>query len=1125
MVLWVALAAVIVYAAGLFWLAVRGDRRNFSLTARQTSWVYGLSLAVYCTSWTFYGAVGTAVSSGWTYLPIYLGPIILFTVGYRVVGRTLRLSKAHHSTSIADFLSTRYGKSRSVAALVTLIATVGVVPYMALQLKSVGETLFALSPAMASRANVDDIALAVAGTMALFAVLFGTRQVDLTQHNRGLVLTIAVEGIVKLLVLLLVAGVACLLLADAGRLPALQTRPFSDVFSADQLDARFFMLTLVSACAALCLPRQFHMTIVEAQTARPDGLMRNLFPGYLVLTSLAVLPITMAGVTFLPAGDMQADMIMLALPMAMGADSLAVLAFLGGFSAATGMVIVTSVALSGMITNDLIVPALYSLRRGGARQPMPLAHSLLWIRRGTVFALLLLAYLYYRGIDSSSTLAGLGTLSFAAVAQFAPGLIGGMAWKDGNRHGMLAGLVAGFGAWLFLMMIPAYTGQAPPFAVAQDSLVSGVLISLTLNCLAYILVSASTRPDLTDRAQASAFVTLGVSPESVNRMAVRLHVADIRLLLKQFVGEERSRSVIAAVRKETGRAYADIDAADLPLVEAAERLLSGVLGGASARALISSTLEGDPVPLEQVVAMLDETSQRLQFSGELLQTAIENIDQGVAVVDGDMRLVAWNSRYVEMFALPGELVTVGRPIADLIAFNLERMGRPAAEVGEEVSKRLEHMRAGRRHGLEREQSDGRVLRILGNPTPAGGYVTSYTDITADRRAEQALEAEVAERTRQLTEVNMALELATRSKTRFLAAASHDLMQPLNAARLFTSALDEEISAGHPRARQLTRDIDRSIEMADRLLRALLDISKLDAGGLQPRLAVFALASLIDDLRAEFTGMAQQRGLTLDLPSTDLWVRTDRNLLFSIMQNLMTNAVRYTRQGRVWLTLEQDGGTVSLHVCDTGIGIAQADQELIFEEFRQIGRGGKREGVGLGLSISRRLAKLLGTDITVRSVVGEGSIFALAVEAAQPRVRAEGAASATASGTTLMAGRTVLCIDNDPTVIEALSALLGRWGCQVLTAAGRAEALAASPQPPDLVIFDYQLDEGDTGDKLFAALVDHWGQRPPGILITAEDSPHTKQVSVDAAVQRLLKPVAPATLRALVSQLLREGGLP
>lgn len=1119
MTLWIAIVIALIYSAGLFALAVAGDRGKIRLSKRQTALIYGLSLAVYATSWTFYGAVGTAVSAGLEFLPIYLGPILLFTFGYPIVRKTLRLGKTMHSTSIADFLSTRYGKSGSVAALVTMIATIGLLPYVALQLKSVGQTLSALSPEIRQNIGSSDVVLAVAGIMALFSILFGTRSVDLTRHNRGLVLTIAAEAAVKLTALIIMGAFAIWLIGNADAATA--TVSATEIFHVNQIDARFWTLTFIAFCAALCLPRQFHMTVVEAQTDRATRLMKWTFPAYLALTTLAVFPITIAGLMYLQSASAQPDMIMLALPLAQGMDGLALAVFIGGFSAATGMIIVTTVALSTMITNDLVVPLAYRFRRVKKPSAVSMGQQLLWVRRGVVLGFLALAYLYYRTIDNSATLAGLGTISFAAVAQFAPGLIAGLYWKAANRKGMIAGLAAGFAGWFILLILPAYSGNAPPISVHDDILVSGVTISLLTNIAFFIFGSLASRPNLLDQAQAVSFVSLDRRMNGSGIDGRQKRVADFRLLLTQFAGDDNSRLAMTALRQTTGNSYNDLDQADTELVEMVERQLSGILGASSARSLIGSTLEGDAIPLEEVVAMFDEASQRLQFSGELLQTAIENIDQGVAVVNHDMQLVAWNSRYIEMFDLPLELVIIGQPISDLIAHNLRRTEHDESKIAAEVEKRLSHMRTGRRHALEREQPDGRILRITGNPTPQRGYVTSYTDITADRRQEQALETMVKERTVQLTEANAALEKATRSKTRFLAAASHDLVQPMNAARLFTAALAEEVDGETIDAQKLIGQIDHSIDMADRLLRTLLDISRLDGGGLRPSPVEFSVREIFDDLKTQFEGRAAEKGLEFRVVENSNWLVTDSGMLVSILQNLISNAIRYTENGRVMLGVRRRGDGAEFQVWDTGPGVAVDQQDFIFEEFRQLQSHKNREGAGLGLALAQRLAKLLGSEIRLSSQIGKGSCFSLMLPVVQAKVAEQKSAPASNARPDRFENIEILCIDNDRHALQALSGLLSRWGCRVSSASQLGEV--ESPCP-DLLILDYRLDGGVTGDQIYEALIKRWDLRPPVILLTAEDTDETLALCQNEGFERLLKPASPMALRALIASLLQHSAV-
>ncbi|MBE5074727.1 hybrid sensor histidine kinase/response regulator [Erythrobacteraceae bacterium E2-1 Yellow Sea] len=1105
----------VVYAALLFWVAHAGDRHPVSGFAnRHRRLIFGLSLAVYCTSWTFYGAVGTAVNAGLQFLPIYLGPIIMFVFFPGFIGRVLEVGKAQHSTSIADFLSARYGKSAWVAALVTLIALFGALPYMALQLKSVSQTLAALSPELTNYLRDDEIVLAVAGSMAAFAVLFGTGRLDLTQHNRGMVLAIALEAVVKFVAIGAVAGFAVSLLwADSS---FSEIKASADLtFSLNQIDGRFLTLTFLGAMAILCLPRQFHMLVVEAQEDKLHGAMRWLFPTYLALICAAVVPVVLAGQLLMPS-TASADMLMLSLPIAYDSHMLGLLAFIGGFSASTGMIIVTSIALSSMVTNDLIVPLFFRERLRNRGEKHVVGPALILVRRTTVIALLAFAYFYVRAVGGGSTLAGLGEIAFAAAAQFAPGLLLGFTWRGANRLGMIAGLTGGFVAWLFLLAAPVVGPGTVPILLGSDVLVSGTILSLAVNLLLFIVFSLTGEKNLADRVQAIAFIDRNAALPSPNELLTNTRVADFRLLLEQFVGKDRTREAINNLRLETGRNYSEADPVDLALRDTSERMISAIIGSSSARALIQSTLEGDPVALEQVVAMFDETSQRLQFGAGLLQIAIENIDQGISVVDNEQRLVAWNQRYVEMFNLPEELVEVGRPIADLIRFNMRNMGVPEHAVAAEVTKRLDHLRAGTRHSTERILGDGRILRVLGNQAPNGGYVTSYSDVTADRVAEQALEAKVYERTQQLTETNAALEAATKSKTRFLAAASHDLVQPMNAARLFASALGEEIDDSRPREQRLLEQIDRSIRTADRLLRALLDISRLDGSRIDVNATRFSLDLAFAEIRNEFEVQAEAKGLALVVQPCGLWVETDRGLFVSVLQNLVTNAVRYSDSGKVLIGGKRRGKSVQIFVLDQGGGIAKEDLGRIFEEFTRLNGRGEGEGLGLGLAIVKRITAMLGTEVKVASTLGKGSCFSLQMPTVAP-------APATPKVDDAMPakmgrhGAQVLCIDNDRPSCEGLVALLGRWGFDAIGVQHPNQV--PTDCNPAIIILDYRLDDGLTGDHAAAMLAQKLGDLPPIILLTAEDTDETQRAADSINAQRLIKPANPAAMRALIGSIL------
>jgi len=445
---WLLLLVSLSYAALLFMVAWWGDRRPLY---PQRTWlrplVYSLALAVYCSSWTFYGGVGTAVRHGMSYLPIYFGPLLLLLFGWRIIERLAQITRSENIVSIADFFSSRYGRFRRLGTWVALIALIGITPYLALQYKAVAMSLQVLSGSTGTGHLLTDPALYVALLMALFAVLFGTRHVDATEHHHGMMLAIALESIVKLLAMIAVGVFAWRWLdgRNIALIPA--TRALFEHTPPVGLAAQ----TLLSFLALLCLPRQFHVSVVECGDVNDVSRARWLFGGYLIMISLMIVPIAVAGATLV--NEVSSDALVLALPMSENHAVLALIAYVGGFSAATGMVIVSSIALATMISNDLVMPLL--LRRDDDHHEAAMAASqVLWIRRLAIFLLALAAYGYYRSSNNDTMLASYGLLAFAAVAQFAPGLIAGLYWRGASRRGVEAGLLVGFMVWAYTLLLP-----------------------------------------------------------------------------------------------------------------------------------------------------------------------------------------------------------------------------------------------------------------------------------------------------------------------------------------------------------------------------------------------------------------------------------------------------------------------------------------------------------------------------------------------------------------------------------------------------------------------------------------------------------------------------------------------
>lgn len=1104
----IVLFACIAWTALLFGVALWGERRGHRLSK---AWplIYALSLAVHCTAWTYYGAASQGLQWGFPIPPTLAGMALIFAFGLPFLLRLGRLAKQHNSATIADLVVARLRADRGLGFTITLVALFGIIPYIALQLKAVSQGLGALlGDRFAPAAAQLDMSFWFALTMAAFTLLFGARKASATEPNRGIVVALGLESVLKLVALLAIGLYAALSVRQAGT-PLLEKMA---QLPPPAIMPDYLTMVALGAISAFTLPHQFHVGVVELRQTSDLRTARWLFPVYLLLIGLPSVPMALAGAAQLPA-SVSPDLYVLALPQAGGHHLLALLAYLGSLSAATGMMILSGLTLSIMLGNHGFGSRLLDGIAGGAAAA-DLRPRVLAFRRAGILAVFLMSWLYSRAMSDTEALSDFGLMSFTALSQLAPAVLLAVYRPRTPSPAIIAGIVLGSLAWLWLVLLPMVIPATPPASGPDDlhwlsvvslRLQSGHIAismgaSLAVNLLTVALVSRAVRPSLPRRRDAVA-------------------AASLRRTAGRFLGQERARQLMDG---HAGQLLDD------DRVITIERELSAVVGAGMARLLVEAARDGGAAPLDAVTRAVGEATQALRFNQRLLEAALENMSQGISVVDAQLQLVAWNSRYAALFKFPPELLQVGQPVVNLTAWALAELkigDGPGDSRDKALQRRAAHMRRGTPHLSERIFPDNTIVEIRGNPMPGGGYVATFTDVTAFRRAEEALkrsnetlERRVQDRTARLEQAVHEAERANVAKTRFLTAVGHDLIQPLHAAQLLTDAMSQHIESEF--LDSFLRQIRGALDSTGDLLSGLLDISRLEAGGLVADPRPFALSTVLDPLAQEFAVLAAARGLQFRHVRSQAWVHSDPLLLRRVLQNFLANAIRYTRHGGVLLGVRRQGQALLIGVHDTGPGIAPEQQAVVFEEFHRVDRS-NGQGLGLGLTIAHRIADLLHAPLHLRSVPEHGSAFSISVQRAAPPATPR--SSPSAAGSSALKGVRVLVVDNDPDALEAMRQLLLSWGCDVI-AAGQADDIGPSAHEAALWLFDYHLDDGDTGVALWKRLVGMHGPRPT-VILSADAGSDTREAVRGVGLSLLNKPFKPLALRWAINHLLAASTTP
>ncbi len=887
------------YLGVLFAIAFYGDKRaDAGRSIIANPYIYALSIAVYATSWTYYGSVGRAAASGVDFLPIYLGPTLMAALGWVVLRKMIRISKANRITSIADFIASRYGKSSLLGGMVTIVAVIGIIPYIALQLKAVSASFTLLlqypevaAPAAAASGDLaGDTTLYIALLLAAFTIVFGTRHLDATERHEGMVAAIAFESLVKLVAFAAVGIFVTFVMHDG----------FADIFQRAVAEPRLReLLTLgggdgaygtwaslifLSMMAILFLPRQFQVSVVENVNERHVIKAIWLFPLYLLAINIFVLPIAFAGLMRFGDGTVDADTFLLSLPMYQRQEALALFAFLGGLSAATGMVIVESIALSTMICNDLVMPVLLRSKRLALSTRPDLTGLLLGIRRGAIVALLILGYVYYRVAGEAYALVSIGLVSFAAVAQFAPAMLGGMYWKGGTRSGAIVGLVAGFSVWAYTLLLPSFakSGWLPisfvdqgPFAIALlkpqqllgmaglDPIAHALFWSMLANLGGYILFSLLGRQTAREHTQALLFVdAFKVAGKTSTLWRGSASLTQLQELVGRFLGPTAAEDAFSAFAARRGIAEGKPLPPDAETVHFAEMLLAGAIGGASARVMVATVVQEEPLGIAEVLDIPDEASQVIAYSHKL----------------------------------------------------------------EDKSRELE-----------------------------------------------AATAELRAANERLTELD-------RLKDDFMSTVTHELRTPLTSIRALSEILFDEPDLDPAQRTKFLGIVIKESERLTRLINQVLDLAKLESGGVAWQASQVDLRELVEEAAVAVGPVMadKQVAFALHLPPAVTPVTADRDRLVQVMLNLLSNAVKFCSRdgGRISITLTEQADALRVDVADNGPGVRPEDHEIIFEKFRQVGdtSAGRPGGTGLGLPISREIIRHFGGRLWVESAPGRGAVF-------------------------------------------------------------------------------------------------------------------------------------------------------
>ena len=959
---WFLLGVTALYLSLLFLLAYFSEQRaRAGRSVVANGWVYSLSLGVYCTSWTFYGSVGKAANSGLLFLTIYLGPTLMAIMWWGILRKMIKVAREHRLTTIADFIGSRYGNSMTLAAIVTVVATIGISPYLGLQVKAILSTFAILAGPPGSNAA----GWIIVCMIAAFAVIFGVR--GHSEKHEGLVFVIATESVVKLVAFLAVGAFVSFFLFSSP-MAMLEKMPETSLpMSIDY--SEWAAMLFLSMMAIMFLPRQFHMAVVENHDERHIRKAMWLLPLYLLVINLFVLPVALGGL-LLGGSPADADTFVLSIPLEQGAVGLAMVVFIGGFAAASGMIIVESLAISNMVMNNLVNPILFRFNK---MQTYTLLVNN--IKRIVILFSVWTGYLFAVSVGESTSLVDMGLISFEAVCIFAPTLILGLYWKGGNRNGAIAGVLAGFVVWAYTALLPSLVNSG---VVEHKGFVAAVMDSywldpealfgltglghwghalfwiLLFNLVFFVSFSLFTRQDAAEERQALRFV----SSYSPKILPARSSVEQIETLLGRYIGRGAGRRAVQRFFADTGIKREDMDSQDLILLrDEARRTMSSALGSAIATMVFEDPEFYEASQRSELLEEITGMNKRLRLSREDLADAnrqllqlkefreniIESLPQGVSTMDADQRVRYWNGAMKDITGVPAT-EALGKPISRLLE-NLEpNLFEPEPKMGETLC-RLE--------GPPVRELEARVSELTGS---AGGYVLVLDEVTERRRIEE--------------ELFMATKHA--SIGRLAAGVSHEIGNPLASISSLVQEMMLEENCAFVDESLVT--INQNVDRIARIVRNLGDFARL-----YPRQK--HNTNLKQSLENTLSLVLYDKSFRKIKVQTELVVspqlRMDPDQIQQVFLNLILNAKDAMPEGgELFIGMLENKERVEITFRDTGCGIDKEMRGMVFDPF--FTTKGPRGGTGLGLSICYSIIKDHGGTIEIESRSGKGTAFVISL---------------------------------------------------------------------------------------------------------------------------------------------------